>query len=192
MGPKRAALMAQVDLTDPDGVIPITQAELATVVVDAVQLASGLPADEGDTSAQATLQALEEEGVGLMRLVSAVRQIPASSKRDLGYNKQLGSAISVLMACGMDIKQVAGVLRVPEDALWRHYQSEIENGKALAEGAVALRMYDMATGESNEYAFKAGSFFLRTIGGWSEKSNITVDGKLELGPIQRIEGDDDL
>lgn len=74
----------------------------------------------------------------------------------------------MLVAYGLRQPEIAAVIGVSEDTLKKHYEHELEYGKAKATAIAAHRLFDIATRGEGRESVTALIFWLKTRAGWSE------------------------
>tara|TARA_R100000655_G_scaffold714_4_gene3053 strand:- start:2050 stop:2436 length:387 start_codon:yes stop_codon:yes gene_type:complete len=83
--------------------------------------------------------------------------------------------VARLAGLGLTHIQIANVLGISRTTLYKHYQQELDSGKALCISQVADNLYKMATGDINSRnTLGACIFYLKTQANWKEVNTIEV------------------
>lgn len=79
--------------------------------------------------------------------------------------------VMMLVVCGIAREKIAGHLGISEPALHRHFVDELNNGKDIANAAVAGSLYKNAV----DGTVSAQIFWMKTIARWGGKNTVDTD-----------------
>jgi hypothetical protein len=161
---KRPKLKPRIDLPKLKASVPLSQRKQKVIKVKPEDI------EKEDKPRPMLIPRLSPEAEELIRLsarVSPVEHIPTELSR---YQ------VCQLASINLSHVEIAGVLGITKETMYKYYRNELDHGKAACTANVALRLYKVATEADGAEAVKAMMFWLRARAGWKDTSQVEMSG----------------
>lgn len=117
---------------------------------------------------------------------AAAKKKPSAPKRKSGQPPHKPTDVTrkqveALVACGIRQESICLIIGISEKTLRLHYRKELDTGIDLALAKVAGSLFKKATSqELTSASVSAAIFWLKTRGGWKEKSEVEHSGEIGI------------